>query len=139
MAQFDQVVQEDEWGCGAACVASLLGCPYSVAKKLVEDIKGIAVDDEQRPGLDLHHLALALREQGVKVVADWEERLIFPVGSIVCIADNKKHKDEHYMLKTPHGWMDPWANMGTTPRTSAYRDRFPDGTWFLVALVPKGA
>jgi hypothetical protein len=140
MTQYGLVVQEEEWGCGAACVASLLGVSYEDAKTLVEEEKGIAIDKGDcknllYPGLDLHHLALALKKK-IIMVADWRKHRDFPDGTIACIGDDDKYKDEHYILKTPHGWMDPWLNMGEKPMKAGYRKQYPKGTWFVVALVP---
>jgi hypothetical protein len=136
MSRFDPVTQKEEWGCGVACVASLLDVSYEEAKALLKDEKGKSVN-KGTPGLELHHIAIALQKRDVKVIADWEDRSDFPNGTIVCIADDALYEGEHYMLKTPKGWMDPWSNMGEMPRRAEFRNDYPDGTWFLVALVPK--
>ena len=141
MGRYSLVKQEDEWGCGAACVASLLGISYREAKKLVEKKKGIGVDAEDPDkgigyGLELHHLVHALKDEGINVVEDELEQKNFANGTIVCIRDEGKYKDDHYMLKTPHGWMGPWHNMGEKPKIAGWRDQYPEGTEFLVALVP---
>ena len=134
MAKYELVTQEDEWGCGAACVASLLGVSYQEAKQLVENVKGREIDKKPY-GLELHHLALALQEKGVKVVADWAPDGC-PDGTIICISGKSPYDGDHYMLKTPEGWMDPWHNMPTEPKEAGYRNWLPDETYFLVALVP---
>ena len=82
---------------------------------------------------------MALQERGHKVIADWEELDQFPKGTIVCISGKKPYDGHHYILKTPKGWMDPWHNMGEKPQAAAYRDEYPEGTEFLVALVPMGS
>ena len=135
MKQYDLVSQEDEWGCGAACVASLLGITYREAKKLVEDIKGRSVNARPR-GLELHHIALALQDEGVKVIADWDPAAHHPNGSIVCIGGESLYKYEHYILKTPHGWMDPWYNLDPENKVARYRQGYPAESEFLVALIP---
>lgn len=134
MTQYALVTQEDEWGCGAACVASLLGISYQKAKQLVEKIKGGSINAHP-PGLELHHLALALHKKGVKVVADWSPDKILD-GTIVCISGDPPYDGDHYMLKTPHGWMDPWYNLDDKKIEARYRKGRPKGTSFLVALVP---
>ena len=141
MGRYSLVKQEDEWGCGAACVASLLGISYREAKTLVEEQKGIGVDAQDPVkgigyGLELHHLGHALKAKGINVVEDWRKKENFPDGTIACIRDEGEYKDYHYILKTPHGWMDPWHNMGKKPKKAGWRDQYPEGTECVVALVP---
>lgn len=134
MKRFDLVSQEDEWGCGAACVASLLGISYREAKQLVEKEKKLSVNEEPF-GLELHHIAIALQKKGVKVIADWDPEEI-PEGSIVCIGGKSRYKDEHYILRTPDGWMDPWYDLKKKHMVAQYREGYPKGANFLVALIP---
>lgn len=132
--QYNLVAQEDKWGCGVACVASLLGISYQKSKLLVEKLKGRSVN--ARPyGLELHHLAIALQKKGVKVIADWNPEYM-PDGIIVCISGKSPYDGDHYMLKTPEGWMDPWYNLVEKKMEAGYRQNYPRGTYFLVALVP---
>ena len=134
MKQYDLVSQEDEWGCGAACVASLLGVSYQQAKQMVEEVKGLSVNTKPY-GLELHHIAIALQEVGVKVIADWDPAEIID-GSIVCIGGTSRYKDDHYILKTPSGWMDPWYDLDKNIMVARYRENYPEGSDFLVALIP---
>lgn len=134
MKPYDLVTQEDEWGCGAACIASLLGIPYQKAKQLVEKVKGRSVNAKPR-GLELHHIAIALQKKRVKVIADWKPTEI-PDGTIVCISGKPPYDGDHYILKTPYGWMDPWYNLDENKMEAQYRKTYPRGTSFLVALVP---
>ncbi|MBJ6983739.1 hypothetical protein [Luteimonas sp. MC1750] len=100
MAKYDLVTQEDEWGCGAACVASLLDISYPKAKRLVESVKGRSVNARPR-GLELHHIARAVKKH-VKLVADWNPGEL-PDGSIVCISGDAPYDGDHYILKNPSG------------------------------------
>lgn len=143
MKKYGLVSQEDEWGCGAACVASLLGVSYRKAKKLVEIVKEAPIDEGQDrpgpgPGLELHHIAIALHDAGVKVIADWYPAEI-PDGSIVCIGGDWPYDNDHYILKTPNGWMDPCYDLKKKNMVARYRKDYPEGTDFLVALVPVSA
>lgn len=140
MKKYELVSQEDEWGCGAACIASLLGISYGAAKKMVEKVKGASVDEGQDrpapgPGLEPHHIAIALHKAGIKVIADWYPATI-PVGTIACIGNKTNYIDEHYILMTPDGWMDPWYNLEVNNMSARYRKTYPRGTKLLVALVP---
>lgn len=135
MKKYELVSQEDEWGCGAACVASLLGVSYQEAKQLVETEKKRSVNDKPR-GLELHHIAIALQNEGVKVIADWDPATHHPDGSIVCIGGKSRYKYEHYILKIPGGWMDPWYDLEKNNMVAKYREDYPDESYFLVALIP---
>ena len=139
MARFDPVVQTEEWGCGVACVASFLGTSYNEARELLRKQKNGRTVNAKPKGLELHHIALALQDRGYRVVADWKEPKKFVQGTIVCISGKKPYGEHHYMLKTRKGWMDPWHNMDSKPRRADFREDFPEGTMFLVALVPKAA
>ena len=130
---YELVTQEDDWGCGAACVASLLGVDYAEGKRLVEGIKRKSVN-AQPHGLELWHIALALSGRGVRVVADWDPPSI-PNGTIVCVWGPGRYKGCHYILKTPHGWMDPWYNL-RKHKQACYRKEYPRGSSFFSALVP---
>jgi len=62
MTQYQLVSQEDDWGCGAACIASLLDIRYQQAKQLVEKVKGRSIN-ALPCGLELHHIAIALQKR----------------------------------------------------------------------------
>jgi len=132
--KYELVSQEDKWGCGAACVASLLGVSYQKAKHLVETAKGRSINSKPY-GLQLHDIAIALKEEKIKVIADWDPTEI-PDGTIVCISGEVPYDGDHYLLKTPNGWMDPWYNIIENNMVARYRKKYPKGTYFLVALVP---
>ncbi|GGO80439.1 hypothetical protein GCM10011348_17100 [Marinobacterium nitratireducens] len=137
MKKFDTVAQLDEWGCGVACVASLLGISYREAYWYLREEKGEAIN-RGTPGLEPHHIALALQKWKVKVVMDWEESNDFPNGTIVCVEGSEPYDGCHYILRTPYGWTDPWVNMDTPneARRAEHIESYPEGTWFLFALIP---
>jgi hypothetical protein len=133
------VPQEDEWGCGAACVASLLGISYSRAKKRLERIKAKPLDEKPR-GLDIHEIWLCLALERLQYVAEWEKPKKFVPGTIVCIGGEAPYDGDHYLLMTQNGWMDPYSNLDRPSdpyRESTYRDALPTRTKFLVALIPR--
>jgi len=138
MNKYRLVEQENEWGCGVACVASLLGIEYDAALKRLEHHKKGKLD-EKPLGLDIHEIIWSLSDHDLWYIADWRRPAHFPVGSIVCIRGKAPYQDDHYLLMTPHGWMDPWHN--TSKNVSAikadYREAFPIGTEFIVALMPQ--
>jgi len=136
MKRFDLVTQLDIWGCGIACVASLLAVPYAKAYWYLRDEKGESIDGGN-PGLEPHHIALVLQKHGVKVVADWQDTKRFSDGTIVCVEGPGPYDGSHYILQTPLGWMDPWVNMRNPnePRRADYISAYPKGTRFSFALV----
>ncbi|WP_152027061.1 hypothetical protein [Stenotrophomonas maltophilia] len=139
MEQYELVPQEDEWGCGAACVASLLGISYANAKKRLEAIKRKPLDHKPK-GLDIHEIWMCLALEGRQYVGEWKKLRKFAPGTIVCIRGSAPYDGDHYLLMTPKGWMDPYSNMERPKdlyRESTYRDELPPDTKFVVALVPR--
>jgi len=112
------VTQEDEWGCGVACVASKLGIKYDEAKKRLEEYKGSPIDPG---GLELEPIMSVLQDAGICVLAT-TDLTNFPLGSIVFLSETwGRYKGSgHYLLKTERGWMDPWSNMPHMPRESVF-------------------
>lgn len=139
MSKHHPVVQLDEWGCGVACIASLLGISYEEAYWLARREKGESIGGVQ-PGLELHHIAMILKqhEKGIHVVADWQERETYPVGTILFVEGPEPYDGGHYILRVDKGWMDPWVNMRNPEETRKARviKNFPAGTCFSVALIP---
>jgi hypothetical protein len=121
--RFRAVAQQDEYGCGAACVASILGISYGRAVEL------LGKDPDTSPygygGRQIRH-ALARFD-----VTYRNRRLSkigldnIPVGSLV-FAKPKGYG--HYLVRTLDGWMDPWRNAWAQPREGGFRLRAPPGT-----------
>ncbi|MEA9559116.1 hypothetical protein [Xanthomonas campestris] len=135
MPKYDLVSQEDEWGCAAACVASLLNIPYSRAKRLLEREKRAGIDDEPE-GFEIDEIARALYSKGVKVIADWNPPSKLPSGTIVCVHSRVRYASYHYLLKVPGGYMDPWFDLIEDCREAKVRKDIPKGTKIVVALIP---
>lgn len=138
MSRFQPVAQKDEWGCGIACVASLLSISYEEAYWCLRNQKGESISGGN-PGLELHHIALALQAYGFKVVADWEEAPEYPVRTILFVEGPEPYDGGHYILRVTKGWMDPWRNINrpSEKRKAGVIKNYPAGTVFSVALVPK--
>ena len=129
------VSQQDEWGCGAACVASLLGISYADAKLRLEAHKG--ADINARPkGLEPLPITKVLEDVGYKVNRRYKAST-WPLGTIVLLTwkFGRYKNSGHYMLLTGHGWMDPWFNLKEKPRTSKYRASLPKNTAVACAIV----
>lgn len=136
MKKYRRVAQRDRWGCGVACVASLLGVSYDKAKADLVAIKGKDIDS--RPyGLSLRALAKAVpghraTYEQAQSVSRW------PVGTVVFLSEvSGRYKGSgHYLLKTPEGWMDPMFNGDEEKAKAGFRARLPRGTAIQAALVP---
>ncbi len=135
MSTNDPMIQQDEWGCGVACVASLIGVPYDVAKKRLVEYKGRGINQSPK-GLELDPIVYVLHDAGIEVLADWFAK-DFPDGTIAYIKGGAPYECGHYLLKVPGGWMDPWFNMPAEDRVAKIRKGLPKGTKVKVALIPK--
>lgn len=134
--QYAAVTQKDEWGCGVACVASLLDIAYDDAKVRLESSKGATLN--QRPkGLELDAIVHVLHDAGISVVANWYAAK-YPVGTIALVFGAGNYADGHYLLRVPNGWMNPWETLydRRRKRTSSIKKTLPRGTRVDVALVP---
>jgi hypothetical protein len=133
--QYKSVVQEDEWGCGAACVASLLDISYQEAKRRLEDAKEAALDDEPK-GLNYDPIAQVLHDYGITVIADWNAKK-YPPGTIVLVYGKGNYKDGHYLLRVPNGWMNPWETLydRRKKKCSSIKKSLPEGTRVKAALI----
>lgn len=135
MQRFAEVSQEDEWGCAAACVASLIAVPYERAKRWLVKEKGAAVSAKHK-GFEVDEIARALFKQGTKVIADWNPPATLPDGTIVCLYSRVRFRDFHYVLKVPGGYMDPWFDLKQDKLEAKWRPALPKGTQVYVALIP---
>ncbi|WP_049402611.1 MULTISPECIES: hypothetical protein [Stenotrophomonas] len=135
MHRYQEVSQEDPWGCAAACVASLMAIPYVRAKRWLEKEKGLSVS-EKPYGFEIDEIANALFKRGTKVIADWNPSSPVPDGAILCIYSRVRYRDFHYVLKVPGGYMDPWFDLKEGQMVGKVRASLPKGTKIYVALVP---
>ncbi|WP_258079282.1 hypothetical protein [Xanthomonas arboricola] len=135
MRKYELVSQKDEWGCAAACVASILDISYQRAKRLLEKEKAGEIDDYPE-GFEIDEIAHVLYKKDVKVVADWNPPAKLPSGTIVCIHSRVKYKSYHYLLKVPGGYMDPWFDLKKGIMAARLRAELPKNANLIVALVP---
>ena len=135
MNEYQLIAQQDKWGCGVACVASLLAVPYEVAKQRLVEYKGRGINQFPK-GLELDPIVKVLHDAGVEVLADWFAQE-FPDGTIVYIEGGEPYECGHYLLRVSGGWMDPWFNMPEEDRVAKVRKGLPKGAIIKVALIPK--
>lgn len=131
------VTQQDEWGCGIACVASLLAISYRDARARLERCKNAGIN-EKPEGLTLSPIYKVIRDAGYKVTKPYKARS-YPIGTITLLTSSfGRYKGSgHYMLLTARGWMDPWYNINRRPRKAGYRSLLPKNTGVTAALTVK--
>jgi ABC-type bacteriocin/lantibiotic exporter with double-glycine peptidase domain len=107
------VAQKDGFGCGVACVASLLRFSYSQALNLFD-----IPEQAQSVGFHRRDIAQALQNAGIsasyKYVSAKTRKKIYRNDTIVFIARNKSYPAGHYLLRIQKGWIDPWINFPIT-------------------------
>ncbi|WP_184362698.1 cysteine peptidase family C39 domain-containing protein [Xanthomonas euroxanthea] len=134
------VRQQNEWGCGVACTASLLGISYKGAMAEVQ-IAAAANIDFSLEGLELEIIISVLQQHGLSVSVRTDLKR-WPIGTIAFLSEKEgAYKGSgHYILKTKEGWMDPYFNALTRgekeSRKARCRSRLPRNTFVQVALVP---
>jgi hypothetical protein len=137
MVKYRLVKQLDNWGCGVACAASLLGISYKKAREALIEIKGNDIDSKPC-GLSLRALSKLIPShkavyKGVQDINRW------PIGTIAFLSEDSGRYagSGHYVLKAPNGWMDPWANSEKLPRQPKFRAKLPINTTIQAALIPR--
>lgn len=106
------VHQEDDFGCGVACVANRLQISYGQALRLFDN--PAAARDK---GYACKYIVRALRNAGVeaklKHISVHKKRPTFEPDDIVFLAKSERYPFQHYLIRTDQGWIDPWINMHT--------------------------
>jgi hypothetical protein len=128
------VTQKDEWGCGIACVASLLGISYRSAKARLQRANHRRINFAEE-GLNVAPIIAVVRKAGIEVKRHHSLKS-WPEGTIVFLSDKVGvYKGTgHYLLKTSRGWMDPWGS--TAVPKAQYRKHLPRTSRVEVGLVP---
>lgn len=103
------VAQEHDFGCGAACVAFVVGVEYrEVVAKLGEEAartKGFWCKDLKRV---LNNYGL---EYEVKYMKLNMKKRIYTNGAIVFIKRSQRYPYGHYVTYYNGQWMDSWRNL----------------------------
>ncbi len=125
------IAQEDPLGCGIACVAYMIKQSYKETKcryfkSCSANISGYLCRDL------VNALAAAKRDYSYKHL---NKRMMFRNGTIVFIKRSKRYPYGHYLVKTLHGWMDPWINLPALQPQSGFRKRLPGKP--IYAVFPK--
>lgn len=127
-------MQEDDFGCGVACVADLLDIPYSAALKLFNDSK-----NARFTGFLCRDIMTALQRAEVnseyKYVKPKIKARIYRAGTIVFVAKGNKYPAGHYLLRKDRNWADSWINFPKIPRKSGSRKKLPGKPIYAIFLV----
>jgi len=103
------IKQEDDMGCGVACVAFLAGKTYQQAVNILGQDKARTV------GFHLQELVDALSEFGLTYhfmhVKPKMKQSIYHEGTIVFIKRSTRYPYGHYIVRHNGQWADPWVNL----------------------------
>jgi hypothetical protein len=120
------IKQEHKFGCGIACIASILNIKYKNALRLFKNGEKRA---EKIPDFYCKEMIWILKNQGLnyeyKYVKNKIKKRIYQPNSIVFIKRTKKYKYGHYLIRINSRWMDPWINLPDKNIRAGYRKRLP--------------
>jgi len=123
----DAITQEDNFGCGAACVAFVTGKSYN-------DVVVVLGENKAREkGFYCREIQAYLRHGGAEYefcyAKPHKRYLAYKEGSIVFIKRSKRFPAGHYLVFSQGKWMDPWRNFCSNKDIreaySGYRKRLP--------------
>ncbi len=104
------VKQEDQLGCGVACVSFILDISYLEALCLFKKGELRA----KRLGFYCKDIIEAFNNIGIRYTYKYiKQRIrskIYKKGTIVFIKKSKKYPSGHYLCRAQDVWMDPWIN-----------------------------
>ncbi len=128
------IVQEDEFGCGAACVAYVVGTTYQ------QTVQQLGTDEASTKGYYCRELKETLAAYGQDYSYCYAKedtiKLARREGSIVYIRKSKAYPAGHYLVFTGGCWMDPWINFCHNKdvrfAVSGYRVRLPGKIQYIL-------
>ena len=131
------ITQEDDMGCGAACVAFVANTTYARAVDILGQNKATTVGFQLKELVDsLDHFGLSYEFKHVKPKI---EHLIYQDGAIVFIRRSVRYPYGHYLVRKDNLWADPWLNLvldkNLANAKSGFRKRLPGKAQWVV--LPK--
>ncbi len=123
----ESVTQQDNYGCGVACVAYISKRTYRATLKTLDakaaKTRGFACKD----------LVIGLNTIGHSYTYSYLpgklKRKIYADGVIVFIKRSEHYPAGHYLVRSQNKWMDPWLNFkkdrNIKKAESGYRARLP--------------
>lgn len=131
------VKQEDQLGCGIACVAFILRIKYKDARHLFVDGKRRA---KEEANFYCREIAKILESRTLlsceyKYLKRKLKHKIYKPTTIIFIKRSKKYPFGHYLCRSKTGWMDPWINIPNKKIVAGFRKRLPGKpTYFIQAI-----
>ncbi|MBI2051146.1 hypothetical protein HYT33_00050 [Candidatus Roizmanbacteria bacterium] len=131
------VTQEHDFGCGAACLAFVVGKNYK------EVVRHLGKTKAATSGYYCNELVAGLNKFGFPYfylyLKSWLRRKIYQDGVIVFIKKSKKYPAGHYLVRYKGLWMDPWINFvenkNIKEAESDFRKKLPGSP--IYGLFPK--
>lgn len=128
------ITQQDDMGCGAACVSFITGNSYEEVLIKLGKVKASTT------GFTLKELRLALYDKGYsyqqKHINHIASRRLYSEGIIVFIARSSRYPVGHYLVRHQGMWMDPWINhpndKNLIEAKSGFRRRLPGKAQWVI-------
>ena len=117
------ITQEEQMGCGIACVAIILNKSYRYTKNFFDN-----PEYSSSRGYYCREIVKVLNKRGKDYtfsrINEKNKHLLNKEGVIVFIERDKKYPFGHYLTKTKMGWMNPWINFpAISPAKSGFQKR----------------
>ncbi|MDP2671522.1 MAG: hypothetical protein Q8P13_03655 [bacterium] len=126
------IKQEDDFGCGVACVASILEIGYQSALSLFRE----GEKKSQNTGFYCREIVEVLANQGLRYEYNYIKpklrKRIYKEGEMVFLRRSKKYPEGHYLCRMGKRWMDPWLNFPVDKREAGFRQRLPEKPIYLL-------
>jgi hypothetical protein len=125
MRRYRAVAQEDGWGGGVACVASVLGLSYA---QIVAKLRRKPADGQAGPSVDVLRRILNDGFKDSGLVYELDQPFIgdpssLETGAIVSLVSGR------YLMRAADGWMDP--------ASGKIRQRLPEKVQRTLVLTPE--
>jgi hypothetical protein len=133
------IKQEDNFGCGVACVATLLGLSYQQTIRLFSRGR---IQAKQK-GFTCRELVKALNNCGknyyYRYISSKIKPKIYQDKTIVFIKRSTLYPNGHYFCRINSLWMDPWINFreskSITEARAGFRKRLPGKPIYAIFSV----
>jgi hypothetical protein len=132
----ESITQEDNMGCGAACVAFISDQTYH------NSVEILGVNKARTVGYHLKELIDGLEHFGItsyfKRLKPKNKSGTYRQGLIVFIKRSTRYPYGHYLARHNDMWMDPWMNFpydkDIKNAKSGYRKRLPGKAQYVIYL-----
>lgn len=128
----ESITQEDDMGCGAACVAFISGQTYHNSAKILGITKARTVGFHLKELVSgLEHFGITSHFKYVRLESKSTRR-----GLIVFIKRSPRYPYGHYLARHNDTWMDPCINLpfdkDIKNAKSGYRKRLPGKAQYVI-------